>query len=275
MLAYRLLTSREPLEAKALAEELGALNQRRQELTERTVAEAEAQVLADDPGARLYLAASEQFEPGIVGLAASRLTEAYYRPSVVVELGEELSRGSCRSIPEFNITRALDQCKGLLVRHGGHAAAAGFTVETGNLDTLRQRLQAIAAEELAGVELRPTLEIDAELPLETVDWATHALLSQIEPCGMENPQPVLASRGVAVRDKRAIGGEGRHLKLALRDGRGGAWDAVYFRRGDLLDEVPGLVDVAYQLEINEWNHRKQLQLNVRDLRPSTVVESDS
>jgi len=268
MLAYRLLTSRDPLETRELAGTLGQLNQRRQELTEQTVAEAEAQVLADDPDARLFLAASPSFLPGIVGLAASRLTEAYYRPSVVVERGEEESRGSCRSIPEFDITAALDQCADLLIRHGGHAAAAGFTVATGKLDFLRRRLQAIATEQLAGVELRPTLLIDTVIPLEEVDWAIHALLAQLEPCGARNPQPVLASQGVQVREQRAIGNEQQHLKLTVRDGRGVAWDAIAFRRGDLVGQVPDCVDVAYTLGVSEWNHEKRLQLVVQDLRPA-------
>jgi len=266
MLAYRLLTSRDALEARELAVELGRLNQRRQELTEQITASAEAQVLADDPNARLYLAASPDFLSGVVGLAASRLTEAHYRPTVVVEVGQEESRGSCRSIPEFNITAALEECGDLLIRFGGHAAAAGFTVANDKLDALRRRLQAIAAEKLDGVELRPTLEIDAEIPLEEVDWATRALLDQIEPCGMDNPQPVLLSRDVEVRQRRTIGGEGQHLKLTVRDGRGVAWEAIYFRRGDLASEVPSRVDVAYTLGVNEWNHEKRLQLVVEDLR---------
>ncbi len=272
MLAYQLLTSREPLETKKLAEELGQLNRRRQDLTEKTVAEAEAQILADDPEAHLYLAASKEFNPGVVGLAASRLTEAYYRPSIVVELGDVESRGSCRSIEEFHITKALEKCDDLLIRYGGHAAAAGFTVATKDLDTFRKRLQAIAAEELAGVELRPTLEIDAEVRLEEVDWATHALLGEIEPCGVENPQPVLVSRDVEVRDRRVMGNQRSHLKLMLRDGRGVAWDAVFFRHGHLVDEVPARVDVAYTLDVNEWNSRKRLQLHVQDLRGARVEE---
>ncbi len=268
MLAYRLLTSRDPLETQELAGQLGQLNQRRQELTEQTVAAAEAQVLADDPAACLYLAASPDFLPGIVGLAASRLTEAYYRPSIVVELGEKESRGSCRSIPEFNITAALDRCADLLIRYGGHAAAAGFTIATDNLDLLRQRLKAIAAEQLAGVELRPILEIDAEIELEEVNWATYALLSQIEPCGVGNPQPVLLSRNVEVREARAMGSDQKHLRLLLRDGRGVAWDALFFRQGNLAGEIPDRVDVAYTLEVHEWNQDKRLQLNVQDLRPA-------
>jgi len=268
MLAYDLLTKTDGLETRTLAERLGELNRRRQQLTDETVAAAEAQVLADDPDARLYLAASPDFKPGIVGLAAGRLTEAYYRPSVVVELGAEESRGSCRSIPEFHITEALDECRELLIRHGGHKAAAGFTVATANLPTLRQRLQAIAAERLDGVELRPTLEIDAEVPLDEVGWPTDELLSQLEPCGAGNPTPVLLSRDVEVREVKAMGADQKHLKLGLRDRRGAGWDAVMFRGGHLLDEVPGRVDVAYCLLANEWNGEKRLQLEVQDLKAS-------
>jgi single-stranded-DNA-specific exonuclease len=274
MLAYRLLTSQDLLEAKELAAKLGQLNDRRQVLTEQTVDVAEEQVEAGDPHAYLYLVASKDFHPGIVGLAASRLLETHYRPSIVVELGDRMSRGSCRSIPEFHITRALDECKHLLKRYGGHAAAAGFTVATDRLDTLRQRLQAIAAEQLAGEDLRPTLQIDVEIHLEEVDWATQALLSQIEPCGVGNPQPILLSRNLAVRDRRAIGNEGKHLKLTLSDGRGVAWDAIYFRAGALSGQIPARIDVAYTLEVNEWNHRKRLQLNVQDLSPTSTDEDD-
>jgi single-stranded-DNA-specific exonuclease len=266
MLAYELLTSQDPLRAKRLADKLGRLNRERQEITERVVAAAEAQIEASDPQAHLYMAASKDFAPGIVGLAASRLTEAHYRPSVVVELGETESRGSCRSIPEFHITKALEACQDQLERFGGHAAAAGFTVRTERLDALRLQLQAIAAEKLADRELVPKLEIDAELPLEEVDWTTYALLSQVEPCGVDNPQPVLLSQGVEVRDRRAVGSEQKHLKLTLRDGHGVAWDAIFFRGGRLLGRIPDRIDVAYTLEANEWNHKKRLQLNVQDLR---------
>jgi single-stranded-DNA-specific exonuclease len=273
MLAYRLLTSTEDLEAKALAEKLGKLNRDRQAATAEIVAAAEKQVEADDPDAYLLMAAGKDFQPGIVGLAASRLTEQYYRPSIVVEKGERKSRGSCRSIPEFDITGALDRCADMLIRHGGHAAAAGFTIETGNLDALRRRLQAIASEKLAKMELRPTLKIDAEIHLEEISWATHDMLSQIEPCGIENPRPVLLSPGLMVRDRRAIGKEGKHLKLTLGDGRGVAWDAIYFRAGHLLGKIPSHIDAAYTLEANEWNHRKRLQLNIQDLRATPAQES--
>lgn len=266
--AYRLLTSEDPLEVQGLAEELSRLNQQRQELTEETIADAEAQILAEDPNAPLFLAASPSFLPGIIGLAASRLSEAYYRPCVLVAQGETESRGSCRSIPEFHITAALDECADLLIRHGGHAAAAGFTVATANLPALHQRLRAIAADRLAGVELTPALSIDAEIPLDEVSWATHDLLKLLEPCGVGNPQPVLLSRGVQVRGRWLMGADQQHLRLALRDDRGVTWDAVLFRRASLLEQCPDRVDVVYTLEAKEWNGEKRLQLNIQDLRPT-------
>ena len=273
LLAYRLLISQDPLEARELAQRLGELNRRRQKLTQETVATAEGLILDDHPDAHLYMAVSDSFLPGIVGLAASRLVETYYRPSIVVELGDQESRGSCRSIPEFHITEALEQCSDLLLRFGGHAAAAGFTVATPTLGELRKRLQAIAAEGLAGVELRPTLEVDVEVPLEQVDWQIHSLLDQMEPCGVDNPQPVLLSRNVQVRSARVTGSDRRHLNLVLRDGRGVSWNAVAFGRGGVAEQVPRRIDVAYTLAINEWKREKRLQLIVQDLRTEACTDT--
>jgi single-stranded-DNA-specific exonuclease len=162
-----------------------------------------------------------------------------------------------------------------LLRHGGHEAAAGFTVATGNLNALYRRLQELAAERLAGVELRPTLVIDAEIPLEEVNWATHALLGQLEPCGVDNPRPVLLSRNVKVSARRTVGHETKHLKLDLRDGRGAAWDAIAFRKGDLAARVPDRIDVAYILDANEWNSERRLQLVVQDLKEASPTSTNT
>jgi len=268
MVAYRLLCSRDLMETQELGRVLGELNRQRKQVTEETFAAAQAQVLARDPEAFLLLADDPSFPPGIVGLAASRLAEAYYRPSIVVTRGGTESRGSCRSIPEFDITEALDCCRDLLMRHGGHAMAAGFTVATANLDALRTRLVEMAAEKLKDAELAPVLEIDAELPLHRVDETAYALLRQIQPCGMHNPEPLLLARDVEVKARWAAGNEQKHLRLMLQDGRGVAWPAMFFRHGRLLDQVPDRVDVVYSLEMNEWNGEKRLRLLLHDLRPA-------
>jgi single-stranded-DNA-specific exonuclease len=214
----------------------------------------------------LFTAASE-FIPGIVGLVASRLLDEFYRPTVVVQKGKEISRGSCRSIPEFNITQALDECADLLIRHGGHAAAAGFTISNENLDKLATRLQDIAAQQLADYKLEPTLFIDDEIDLSQVSWDLMRDLAQLEPYGYENQIPLFVSRNVYAHRHKRVGIEKKHLKLMLTDGKG-RWDAIAFRQGEWADQLPDYVDVVYQIETNEWNGRRMLQLNVQDLRPT-------
>lgn len=275
MLSYELLQTDDVFKAAELAVQLDRLNGRRQELTAQTFEQAQAQIEADGLDSYLYLAAGKEFLAGVVGLVAGRLVELFYRPALVVEVGERYSRGSGRSIAEFDITQALDQCAAadLLVRHGGHAAAAGFTVENEKLPALKSRLQAIAAEQLQGKDLRPPLNIDAEAPLGDLDWATAALLKQLEPTGYANPQPLLLSRRLRVRDARRVGSDGAHLRLVVSDPEAGprdeiSWDAIAFRQGHWFGRLPRMVDMVYALEENTWNGQRRLQLNVADLRPT-------
>ncbi|HUT21494.1 MAG TPA: DHHA1 domain-containing protein, partial [Anaerolineae bacterium] len=216
----------------------------------------------------LLFAAHKTFMAGVVGLVAGRLTEAYYRPSVVVEQGDEISKGSCRSIEEFNITAALDECSDLLVRHGGHAAAAGFRIRSEQLNALFHRLSAIAERELGDRVLAPTLSIDAEVSLSDMNWETMGWLEQLEPCGIKNPTPLFLSRGVPLAEARVVGSEGKHLKLTLAT-EAEPQDAIAFRLGDRVDEVGQRIDLVYYLEVNEWNGSRSLQLNVQDFRPAS------
>src|SRR5215203_753210 len=142
--------------------------------------QAEEIVMSEDPDAFLLFAAHEDFNPGVVGLAASRLTEMYYRPTVVAAKSADETRGSCRSIPEFHITDALDLCKDLLVRHGGHAAAAGFTVKNENLPELIERLKWIAKDQLSGKDLRQTLSADMEVRLSDLNFEVLKHLEYLE-----------------------------------------------------------------------------------------------
>jgi len=272
-LSYDLLTAPDSLTARPLAEELAALNRERQNLTLAKVELAQQQIAADrdgrgDQGDRyLYLVAHPDFESGIVGLVAGRLVEDLYRPVLVAKIGDDETHGSARSISEFNITAALDECRELLVRHGGHAAAAGFAVKNENLETLRVRLEAIAERELAGRNLMPSFSVDAEVALGDLDWALVEQLRQLEPCGYANPQPVFASRGLEVLSARLVGSDGKHLKLAVRDPRTRTgMDAIAFRMGEWYGHLPSRVDLAYAVEINEFNGRRSLQLNVKDMR---------
>ncbi|MCA9974369.1 MAG: hypothetical protein KC413_01410, partial [Anaerolineales bacterium] len=269
--AARLLAVNNDLMANQLANELNNLNKRRQQLTAELTAVAEAQI---SPEAPILIAADNSFLSRVVGLVASRLAEKNYRPAIVIEQGEEESRGSCRSIPEFHITEALDEVADLLVRHGGHAQAAGFTVRNENLPTFITRITEIAQSKLAGLELHPTITIDAQIRLHDVDWALHDHLAQLEPTGYANATPVFLSRGVEVVHHRRVGGDGAHLQLRLSSGEetdGSGYrviPAIAFRQGDWADCLPQYIDIVYTIGLNEWNGRRNLQLMVQDIKPT-------
>jgi single-stranded-DNA-specific exonuclease len=209
----------------------------------------------------------EEFGPGIVGLVASRLVDAHRRPAVVYQRGATESRASCRSIPEFHITDALRACSELFVRFGGHRAAAGFTAENDRLPAIKERLLARAREELAGVDLTPALEIDAELPLAALRGDEIRWLARLAPHGIGNEEPVFLSRDVLVAERRAVGSDGRHLRLKLRDGAV-AWPAIAFRHdGDGIEEG-ARADVVYGLSADRMVS-DGLELRVLDVRPSS------
>ncbi len=270
--SFELLTTTDFMRAGQLAQQLDQQNRQRQSITRTMQEQAEAIAMGEDPEAFLLFAAHEEFNPGVVGLAASRLTEMYYRPAIVAAKSAEETRGSCRSIPEFHITDALDLCKDLLVRHGGHAAAAGFTVKNENLPELVSRLKEIAKDQLGSRDLRQTLTADLEVPLSELNFDVLKHLMFLEPTGYGNPEAVFVSRNVKVRASRTVGAEGRHLKLTLEDERGASVDAIGFRLGHLKTDLPPYIDVLYRFEANEFNGRRTLQLNLKDLKPAGLPD---
>ena len=269
--ALNLLLTTNADEAGLLAQGLEVQNRQRQQLTKEIQAHAEALATEGQGEPVILFAAHPEFNHGIVGLAASRLLDKYYRPAIVGHFGENETRCSCRSIPEFNITAALDECADLLIRHGGHRAAAGFTVRNENLEELVSRLRSIATRELAGRDLRSTLTIDLEVTLAELNFDLLKYLERLQPSGYGNPEAVFVARGVKVQSKRTVGAEAGHLKLLLTDGRF-TLDAIGFRLGSLLNELPTLVDVVFTFEANEYNGRTNLQLNLKDIKPAGVPD---
>jgi single-stranded-DNA-specific exonuclease len=270
--SFELLTTTDFMRAGQLAQQLDVQNRQRQALTRSMQEQAELIAKSEDPEAFLLFAAHEEFNPGVVGLAASRLTEVYYRPAVVAAKNADETRGSCRSIPEFHITDALDQCKDLLIRHGGHAAAAGFTVKNENLPELVTRLKAIAKEQLGDKDLRHTLSADMEVSLSDLNFEVLKHLNYLEPTGYGNPDAVFVSRNVKVKTARTVGMDGKHLKLTLEEDGGATFDCIGFRMGHMKTTLPPRVDVMYRLEANEYNGRTSLQLNLKDVKATGIPD---
>ena len=260
--ALDLLLAETPLAARRLAEELDLLNRQRQEECERGLLEAEALLGAgDDP---LTVVGSERLHAGVIGIIAGRLAESRSRPAIVYEQGRETSRASARTFGDFDIVKAIRKESDLLARHGGHRAAAGFTIRNENLDLFRERIVNTAAEQLGADERRPSIVIDAEAPLASLAGVEIRGLTQFEPCGHGNQRPVLLSRNVELRDARRVG-DGSHLKLKVREGAS-TWPGIAFRRGEDADDLSGELDIVYSLS-QEWKGER-MELEVLDFAPS-------
>ncbi len=259
--ALDLLLADSALRARTIAEELDALNRQRQQECEQGLLEVEELLGAsDDP---LTMVGSERMHAGIIGIVAGRLVESRSRPAIVYEQGPETSRASARTFGDFDIVKAIRKESELLVRHGGHRAAAGFTIRNEHLDLFRERIVNTAAEQLSPEELRPTMTIDAEASLSDLSGVEIRGLTQFEPCGHGNRRPVLLSRNVELRDARRVGADGSHLKLKVRDGAS-TWPGIAFRKGDL--EPADELDIVYSLS-REWRGER-MELEVLDFAPS-------
>ena len=270
-LALELLLERDEEEAPRRAGELTSLNRERQERTAAAMSLA-AELLSEEDGeAPLLFLGHEEIPSGIVGLVAGRLAEDRHRPAVVYERGEETSRASCRSIPEFDITGALRGCSELLERFGGHRAAAGFTARNEKLGPLKEGLLRRAEEELSGVELVATIEIDAALALGGLRGREIRYLSQMAPFGEGNPEPTFLSRDLEVVEATTMGEDGQHLRLKLRDEGGtGArvtWPAIAFGLGESEVAEGQRLDVVYSLAADRRNGGA-LELRVKDIAPA-------
>jgi single-stranded-DNA-specific exonuclease len=265
MTSYKLLMTESPQEARDLAIWLEEKNTERQRLTTNVLARAREQVVVQGI-TPLLVAADKDYPLGIAGLIAGRLTEEFYRPAIVIRTGETVSSGSGRSIPEFNIIKALTECRELLSHFGGHSQAAGFTLPTKNLPQLQEHLAQMAKEQLAEADLRPRLDIDAEVELPILSGDTFKTIQQLAPFGRGNPSPTFLSHRAEVINCRTMGNGAEHLRLKLRQG-GTVWDGVGFRLGAYREEVSPRLDIVYNLEIDRWEGKERLRLNLVDFAP--------
>ena len=266
--SFDLLRAKTPEEASELANQLDETNRQRQDMLSEQVNTAEK--LVDPLTDQLFFAFDENFHEGIVGLVASRLMNHYYRPALVMRRGESETTGSARSVEGFHITQALEYCADLLVRFGGHAQAAGFTLENGNIEVFRQRLLAYADEHLTEEMLQPRILVDAIVDLPELNERSVAALTELEPCGTGNLPPVFASRGVRVEFARCVGADGRHLQMQLSQNNGARLKAIAFGLGELegRPNQGDLIDIVYTPRINHWNGNTSVDLEIQTWRPT-------
>jgi single-stranded-DNA-specific exonuclease len=267
--ALKLLLTTQPAEAESLAGQLDESNRRRREI-ERTICDEMVQrVRARFDAQKDYVIVEGDagWHIGVVGIVASRVLQEFYRPTLIFGGDGESWRGSGRSIEGFDLAAALRGCDELLLRHGGHAMAAGLTIQSEKVDRLRERLNGLAQAALRPEQLQPSLKLDAEVDSSELGVDQIEELARLAPTGQGNPTVRLALRGLRHRaPPRTMGRENQHVKLSLTDGRQ-TLDAVWWNAAKSVWPEDQF-DIAFTPEINNYKGRRSVQLKLLDWRPS-------
>jgi single-stranded-DNA-specific exonuclease len=268
----RLLMTDDEHEANTIARELEELNAQRQELDRATLVEAREMVLALDPSTTFGIVlAKEGWHPGVIGIVASRLVEDFGRPAILIALEGETGKGSGRGVPRgdpvYDLHGALGKCSDLLIRYGGHKAAAGITIRREQVDDFARRFNEVSASMLRPEDLVPEIKIDLEVPITRADERMEKLLRHFEPFGVGNPTPVLVARNVALAaPPKVVGRDGLKLRLSTGEGE---LEAIGWGFADRIAEFEGgrRVDIAFRLESDEYKGRSRVQARIADIIP--------
>ena len=273
--AVELLLTDDPDFARQQAEEVNHHNEDRRDCDTETTKEALAQLQGDPMFAnrRSTVVYAPHWHKGVVGIVASRLTENYYRPTIVLTASEDgIISGSARSVGGFDIYAAIDSCSDLLTNFGGHKFAAGLSLHINDLPEFQERFEAYVAAHIREDQLQPTLQIEAELQLGDITKSFYNVLRHLEPFGPGNPRPLFVSRYlINHRDTRAVGKEREHLRLDVTD-RVNAITGIAFGRADIAEYIQNgnAVDICYELNENTFNHYTTIQMMVQDIQPCSA-----
>jgi single-stranded-DNA-specific exonuclease len=273
--AVELLLTNDPDFARQQAEEVNHHNEDRRDCDTETTKEALAQLQGDPMFAnrRSTVVYAPHWHKGVVGIVASRLTENYYRPTIVLTASEDgIISGSARSVGGFDIYAAIDSCSDLLTNFGGHKFAAGLSLHINDLPEFQERFEAYVAAHIREDQLQPTLQIEAELQLGDITKSFYNVLRHLEPFGPGNPRPLFVSRHlINHRDTRAVGKEREHLRLDVTD-RVNAITGIAFGRADMAEYIQNgnAVDICYELNENTFNHYTTIQMMVQDIQPCSA-----
>ncbi len=268
--AVRLLITDDAEAALRFAQDIDSYNQDRRDKDTKTTDEALEQLQQDPMNATKHTTVvfSPDWHKGVVGIAASRLTETYYRPTIVLTAGDdEIISGSARSVSDFDIYTAIDSCRDLLTNFGGHKFAAGLSMHRKDLPEFQRRFEEYVAAHITPEQQVPTLDIEAEVELSDMNWKMYKILQCLEPFGPGNERPLFLCRHlINNRSTRAVS-EGRHLHLDLTD-RIVAMDGIAFGQGDKAEHLQNgnSIDICFYLEENTYRGRSTLQMNAQDIK---------
>ncbi|MUP58487.1 single-stranded-DNA-specific exonuclease RecJ [Veillonellaceae bacterium M2-4] len=251
-----------------IAEELSALNKERQAIEKQISQQAVQQIKTgghEQDG--VLIAYGEEWHPGVIGIAASRVVEKYYRPALVISVHNGIGKGSCRSIDGFHMYQALQYAADLLIQFGGHQMAAGFSVAVENIEALRQRLCEYAAKEMKAEDYVPKIVIEGELLASDITLALVQEMEQLEPYGMKNARPIFAIKEANINDVKMVGTDKSHLQMKIRSTKPNVLTAIGWSMGEMYSNCwLDIADIAFQLDLNEFRGEITPQLVLKDIR---------
>lgn len=265
--AVQLMIAESEAKGKAFAHELESVNMRRRDKDSKTMEEALSMIddNLDMEETSIMVLYKQDWHLGVIGIVASRLVDLYHRPAIMLSSVEGVIKGSGRSIKGFNIYNAMKKCEDLLEQFGGHEFAAGLTIKEGKLAEFKRRMNEVAYLDLSENSFEPVLQIDTELNFEDIDMKFWKLLNQFEPFGPQNLRPIFVSKKVQTVGEPTIVGNG-HLKMKVKQGDSGVFDAIGFNMHDFLPLVrKESFDMAYVIEENHWNGRRTIQIRIKDI----------
>ena len=265
--ALRLLLTKNKIRSEKLAKVLGETNAQRQEMTYEMYGHALAQ--SDDwKDEHIIIVQSADYHEGVVGLMAGRLMDRFYKPAIVISIGDGIGKASARSIAGVNIVEMIREVRDDLLEVGGHPMAAGFGVEEKKIEQVIERLKKLAKEKIDKELLKPSIDIAAVIPFKLINEKTVQTIWDFAPFGQGNREPIIALKGVEVLQVLTMGADNQHLKI-VGQGDDGVTpiNFLFWRRGSLAEKIDtgNKIDVAGVLEINEWRGRKSVQIRVKDI----------
>ncbi len=266
MESLRLLCTKNKSRADELAMKLNRVNLERQKIVEEVVLHAKSSV-GDLSLRKVIVLANESYHEGVIGLAAGKLVEEFYRPAIVLSKKGEISKASARSITGFNIIEAIRSLEDLIVEGGGHPMAAGFSIKTTLIEDFSKKINEIAEPLLTEEILTRKVRIDMPLGFNQINPELVEEINRFEPTGLGNPTATFATRNVEVIEAKLVGRDLRHLKLKLKEGIN-IFEGIAFGAGAIHGKLSSgsKIDIVYNLEENVWNGTRSLQLKIKDLK---------
>ena len=266
--ALKLFLSKEINEVNELTQKLNDYNRLRQETEKNIYTDAIMQIERDGLGNKdTIVVMGENWHHGVIGIVASKITEMYFKPSILLCEEDDFGKGSGRSIPGFDLYEALTQCNDKIEKFGGHSMAVGINVKKDKFEEFKQKLEQIAREKHIE-DIVPILKIDAQISLDEINKDMVDSLKELEPFGEENKTPLFVFKNLKIDSIRALS-EGKHLKLTLKDNRN-IVNAIGFNLGSLSEDyrIGDKIDVVGNLEINSFNGVENIQINIKDIMKS-------